>query len=53
MTRAVDLGTNAWMIGYRGDLAFAVLVENGESGAHDAAPIVQTLLDNLPSDLYR
>jgi cell division protein FtsI/penicillin-binding protein 2 len=46
-------GTNAWMIGYRGDLAFAVLVENGSSGAHDAAPIVNTLLLGLPPGIYR
>lgn len=46
-------GTNAWLIGYRGDLAFAVLVENGESGAHDAAPVVSALLNGLPETLYR
>lgn len=45
-------GTNAWMIGYRGDLAFAVLVENGESGAHDAAPVVRSLLSGLPATGY-
>lgn len=47
-----QLGTNAWMIGFRGDVAFAVLVENGSSGAHDAAPIVKDLLQQLPADLY-
>ena len=36
------------MIGYRGDVAFAVLVENGTSGAHDAAPIIKSLLADLP-----
>ncbi len=46
-------GTNAWMIGYRGDLAFAVLVEDGTSGAHDAAPVVTSLLNRLPGRLYR
>jgi cell division protein FtsI/penicillin-binding protein 2 len=46
-------GTNAWIIGYRGDVAFAVLVENGTSGAHDAAPIVSALLSDLPSGIYR
>ncbi len=45
-------GTNAWLIGYRGDLAFAVLVENGESGAHDAAPIIASFLNALPDRLY-
>ncbi len=46
-------GTNAWMIGYRGDVAFAVLVEGGSSGAHDAAPIVDSVLTQLPDSLYR
>jgi cell division protein FtsI/penicillin-binding protein 2 len=46
-------GTNAWMIGYRGDVAFAVFVANGTSGAHDAAPIVDAVLSQLPKDLYR
>jgi len=45
--------TNAWMIGYRGDLAFAVLVENGASGADDAAPVLASLLGNLPQRLYQ
>jgi cell division protein FtsI/penicillin-binding protein 2 len=46
-------GTNAWMIGFRGDIAFAVLVEGGSSGAHDAAPIVSSLLAGLPPAIYR
>ena len=46
------VATNAWMIGYRGDLAFAVLVENGRSGARDAGPIVQALVNGLPATLY-
>jgi cell division protein FtsI/penicillin-binding protein 2 len=46
-------GTNAWMIGYRGDVAFAVFVANGTSGAHDAAPIVADVLAELPASLYR
>ncbi|MGH3446554.1 MAG: penicillin-binding transpeptidase domain-containing protein [Nocardioidaceae bacterium] len=45
--------TNAWMIGYRGDVAFAVYVHGGASGAHAAAPIVSYVLDNLPQRLYR
>jgi cell division protein FtsI/penicillin-binding protein 2 len=44
--------TNAWMIGYRGDVAFAVLVENGRSGARDAGPIAQALVNGLPASLY-
>lgn len=47
------IGTNAWLIGYRGDLAFAVVVENGESGAHDAGPVVKAMLERMPSALYR
>ncbi len=46
-------GTNAWLIGYRGDLAFAVLVTNGTSGGHDAAPVVAAFLHALPAPLYR
>jgi cell division protein FtsI/penicillin-binding protein 2 len=46
-------GTNAWMIGYRGDVAFAVLVEHGSSGSHDAGPIVRSLLTDLPPSIYR
>lgn len=51
--RGDGTGTNAWMVGYRGDVAFAVLVENGRSGSEDAAPIVSSLLANLPARLYR
>ncbi|MEJ7741795.1 MAG: penicillin-binding transpeptidase domain-containing protein [Nocardioidaceae bacterium] len=46
-------GTNAWLIGYRGDIAFAVLVEKGKSGSDDAAPLVETFLGRLPARLYR
>jgi cell division protein FtsI/penicillin-binding protein 2 len=45
--------TNAWMIGYRGDIAFAAFVANGSSGGHDAGPIVDSLLTALPDSLYR
>src|SRR5918998_2882538 len=31
--------THAWFIAYRGDVAIAVLVENGRSGAPAAAPL--------------
>lgn len=40
--------THAWMIGFRGDLAFAVLVDHGASGSEDAAPVVRTFLQSLP-----
>nr|WP_202888543.1 penicillin-binding transpeptidase domain-containing protein [Kribbella solani] len=36
--------TNAWMAGYRGDVAFAVIVEGGESGSHTAGPILKPFL---------
>ncbi|MGH3471634.1 MAG: penicillin-binding transpeptidase domain-containing protein [Nocardioidaceae bacterium] len=46
-------GTNAWMVGFRGDIAFAVLVEMGTTGAGAAGPIVSSLLTHLPASLYR
>ena len=36
--------TNAWMAGYRGDVAFAVIVEGGESGSHAAGPLLKNFL---------
>ncbi|TDO67580.1 cell division protein FtsI/penicillin-binding protein 2 [Kribbella sp. VKM Ac-2571] len=39
--------TNAWMAGYRGDVAFAVIVEGGESGSHTAGPILKTFLSTF------
>jgi cell division protein FtsI/penicillin-binding protein 2 len=45
--------THAWMIGFRGNLAFAVFVEGGESGAHDAAPVAVDFLNALPASAYR
>ncbi len=40
--------THAWVIGFRGDIAFAVLVEDRESGAHDAVPVADRFLSALP-----
>ena len=40
--------THAWMVGFRGDLAFAVLVEDGESGSKTAGPIARAFLQTLP-----
>ena len=40
--------THAWFIGYRGNLAFAVLVENGGVGGEVAAPIAGRFLSALP-----
>jgi cell division protein FtsI/penicillin-binding protein 2 len=39
--------TRAWFIGYRGDIAFAVLVEQGKSGGTVAAPIAKKFLTDL------
>ncbi|MEP7035935.1 MAG: penicillin-binding transpeptidase domain-containing protein [Dermatophilaceae bacterium] len=39
--------TRAWFIGWQGDVAFAVLVENGRSGGAVAAPIAKTFLESL------
>jgi cell division protein FtsI/penicillin-binding protein 2 len=41
------LQTRAWFIGWQGKVAFAVLVEEGKSGAEVAAPIAKTFLNNL------
>jgi len=37
--------TRAWFVGYQGDIAFAVLVEDGRSGGSVAAPIARAFLD--------
>jgi hypothetical protein len=39
--------THAWFIGYRGDLAFAVIVEGGGAGGEVAAPLGGTFLRGL------
>ena len=39
--------SHAWFIGYRGDLAFAVLVEGGGTGADASAPIANAFLRRL------
>jgi cell division protein FtsI/penicillin-binding protein 2 len=38
---------HGWFIGYRGDLAFAVLVEGGGTGADSAGPIAGAFLREL------
>lgn len=44
-TAEYGTATHAWMIAYTGDdLAIAVMVGDGASGAHDAAPLVKKLL---------
>ncbi len=39
--------THAWMIGYRGDIAFAVLIEDGGAGGKDAGPVARTFLRGI------
>jgi len=39
--------THAWLIGYQGDIAFAVYVEEGKSGGTVAAPVALKFLQNL------
>jgi hypothetical protein len=42
-----DPPSHGWFIGYRGDLAFAVLVEGGGTGADSAGPIANAFLRKL------
>ena len=44
---AVPPRTHAWFAGYQGDVAFAVLVEDGGFGAQAAAPLVASFLTLL------
>jgi len=39
--------TRAWFVGWKGNVAFAVLVEEGKSGASVAAPLAKTFLSKL------
>ena len=41
--------SHSWFIGYRGDLAFSVIVEGGGAGAKAAAPIASRFLTALAS----
>jgi len=43
--------THAWFVGYRGPIAFAVLIENGGFGAESAAPVAAAFLDALDGTL--
>ncbi len=40
--------THAWFIGYRGNLAFSVLVEGGGVGGRVAAPLAARFLTAAP-----
>ena len=39
--------TRAWFVGWQGDVAFAVLVEEGRSGGTVAAPLAKAFLADL------
>lgn len=39
--------THAWLIGFQGDIAFAVYVQDGQSGGTVAAPVALKFLQNL------
>jgi Penicillin binding protein transpeptidase domain/NTF2-like N-terminal transpeptidase domain len=39
--------SHGWFIGYRGDMAFAVLVEGGGLGADSAGPVANAFLRNM------
>lgn len=43
-TGATRGATNAWMVGYTHDVAFAVIVEGGSSGASVAGPVAKRFL---------
>lgn len=40
--------THAWFVGFRGEVAFAVLVEGGGAGGEVAAPLARAFLERLP-----
>jgi cell division protein FtsI/penicillin-binding protein 2 len=40
--------THAWMIGFRGDLAFAVVIDDGGAGGADAGPLAKRFLELAP-----
>jgi cell division protein FtsI/penicillin-binding protein 2 len=43
------LPTHAWFVGFKGDLAIAVLLEGGGVGGRDAAPVAGRVLTALPN----
>jgi cell division protein FtsI/penicillin-binding protein 2 len=42
------LPTHAWFIGFRGDLALAIVIEGGGVGGRDAAPVAGQIFAALP-----
>lgn len=45
--------THGWLIGFRGDVAFACLVVNGAGGNSDAGPVVRRFLELAPNTVPR
>jgi len=45
--------THGWLIGFRGDVAFACLVVNGAGGNSDAGPVVRRFLELAPTTVAR
>lgn len=39
--------THAWIIGFQGDIAFAVYVQDGKSGGTVAGPVALSFLQHL------
>ena len=39
--------THGWAIGFSGDIAFAVIVEDGVSGARSAIPVAEAFLRGM------
>ena len=42
-----EMSAHGWFVGFEGDVAFAVLVEDGGSGAKAAAPVARRFLEGL------
>jgi cell division protein FtsI/penicillin-binding protein 2 len=40
-------GKHAWMVGFVGDIAFAVIVERGDTGAKTAGPLARKFVENI------
>ncbi|MGQ0467310.1 MAG: penicillin-binding transpeptidase domain-containing protein [Sporichthyaceae bacterium] len=40
-------GKHAWMVGFVGDIAFAVIVERGDTGSKTAGPLARTFVERI------
>ncbi|WP_017574669.1 penicillin-binding transpeptidase domain-containing protein [Nocardiopsis kunsanensis] len=43
-----ELPSHAWMVGYKGDVAFAVVVDGGGGGSSVAGPLAESFANGLP-----